>query len=303
MTELELQHLRREKWHLEGEPVRTLEQARDFVDSVGLSLVYPVRPALVVPTLMGAWVGSDKNLPTRQKAFSNPHAQEVEALASRLVQSKSVYEAQLQDETLLLSPSVFPFFYALASDRKPKQPIRSRTRGKASPLTEHLFCKLEERGPLSRHQLQEQLGGALSEAALDRALHELRTALKITRTGNDSKAGDTWDVYYRWAPDAVNEGVRLSDAEALSALISKYLDSVVAATQEEIETVFSAVTSRTRVAEVTRALLAAREFEYTPSESRTLITVARAVNRETSRREDNVTGTAGRRAIRSNRLA
>jgi hypothetical protein len=196
----------------------------------------------------------------------------------RLVRDHSAYEAQWKGETLLLSPAVFPYYYALASDRNPKQPIRSRAQQKASPLSEHLFRKLEEAGPLNRTQLQEQLGGSLSEPALDRALQDLWAALKITRTGHDPKNGDLWDVYYRWAPDAVNEGVRTSDAEALSALISKYLDCVVAATQEEIEGFLSNITSRARVAEVVRALLGAREFAYTPSETRTLITVAHSTS-------------------------
>jgi uncharacterized protein YcaQ len=280
MTELELQHLRREKWQLEGEPVRTIEDAREFVDSVGLCLMYPARPMPLLTTFIGAFVGSERNLPTRQKAFSHPRASEAEALLLRLVREHSVYEAQLNGETLLLSPSVFPYFYALASDRKPKEPIRSRASGKASPLSEHLFRKLEERGPLNRTQLQEQLGGSLSETALDHTLQDLWAALKITRVDHDPKMGDVWDVYYRWAPDAVNQGVRTSDAEALSALISKYLDCVVAATQDEIEAFFSAFTSRARVAEVVRALLAAREFTYTPSETRTLITVAHSSHSE-----------------------
>jgi len=219
------------------------------------------------------------------------------------MQNKFVYEAQIQGETLLLSQSVFPFFYALASDRKPKQSIRSRARGKASPLTEHVFQKLEESGPLNGLQLQERLGGALSEAALDRALQELQTALKVTRTGHDSKTGDTWDVYYRWAPDAVNQGVRMSDAEGLSGLISQYLEGVVAATQEETETVFSAITSRARVSEVIRALLAAREFAYTPSETRTLITVAHAARESEPRKQEGRATESRRRRDRSNQTA
>lgn len=304
MTELELEHLRREKWHLDGEPLRTLEQARDFVDSVGLCLLYPIRPLALLPTFIGACTGSDKNLPSRQKAFANSLARNAEGMLLRLVHSKFIYEAQFQGETLLLSRSVFPYFYALASDRKPKQPIQSRERGKASPLAEHVFRKLEESGPLNLIQLQEQLGGALSQAGLDRALQELHSALKITRTGSDPKTGDTWDVYYRWAPDAVNEGVRMSDAEALSALISKYLDCVVAATQEEIETFFSAITSRARAAEVVRALLAARQFAYTPSETRTLITVAHSENQPQARdRDEDVSVAPLRRPRRSNRSA
>jgi len=273
MTELELQHLRREKWRLDGEPVRTSEEACQFLDSVGLCLLYPARPGILLPTLIGATLGTDQKLPTRQSAFNDPRAKRAEELLQQLVTNRFVFEAQLNRESLLLSPAVFPYYYALASDRKPRQPIRSRVRGQASPLTEHVFSKLDAGGPLSRTQLQEQLRGALSEAALDRALQELSAALKITRVDYDPAAGDMWDVYYRWACEAVNEGVRISDAEALSALISKYLDCTVAATQEEVETFFSAFASRARVAEVVKALLAAREFSYTPSESRTLITV------------------------------
>jgi hypothetical protein len=277
MTELELRHLRREKWRLEGDPIRTIEEAHEFVDSVGMCLTYPTRPMPLLPTFIGAIAGSDQKLPTRKTSLNDPRGTQTEELLARLAREKSVYEAQLQGETLVLSAQVFPYFYALASDRKPKQPIVSRAHAKGSPLSEHLFRKLEEQGPLSRAQLQQQLGGALSEAALDRALQELWTALKVTRVDHNLKAEDRWDVYYRWAPEAVNEGVRLSDAEALSALISKYLDCVVAATQDEIETFFSAITSRTRVAEVVRSLLSAREFTYTPSETRTLITVAHSI--------------------------
>ena len=274
MTELELDHLRREKWRLDGDPVRTIEEARAFMDSVGFCLIYPTRPMPVLPTFVGACIGNDKNLPGRKQSSADPHAREAEGFVTRLISCKTVYEAQIHGDTLLLSPSLFPYFYALASDRKPRQPIQSRDRGKGSPLSEDLFRELEKGGPLNRRQLQEQLGGALSEFGLDRALHELSAALKITRTGHNPETGDMWDVYYRWAPDLVNEGVRTSDAEALSALISKYLDCAIAATQDEVEGFFSPITSRARVAEVVRALLAAREFVYTPSETRTLITVA-----------------------------
>ena len=295
MTELELQHLRREKWRLDGEPIRTLEEGREFVDSAGMCLVYPVRPIPLLPTFVGAVIGGDQKLPSRRNGFADPRTRAAEELLVRLARSKFAFEGRLYGETLLLSPSVFPYYYALVGDRKPRQPIHSRASGKGSPLTEHLFHKLEEKGPLTRGQLQEQLGGALSEPALDRALDELCSALKITAVDHNPKTGDTWDVYYRWTPELVNEGVRTSDAEALSALISKYLDCVVAATQEEVETFFSAMASRTRVAEVVKALLAAREFIYTPSETRTLITVAHSNVRSGAPSRGADTGTLGPR--------
>ena len=273
MTELELQHLRREKWHLDGHAVLTLDGAREFVDSVGMALVYPMRPMPLLPTWFGAVAGSDRNLTERQRTSSDTRAKEADDLLARMLRAKLAFEARFGTEILLVSPTIFPYYYALASDRNPRQPIRSRTRGKGSPLTEHAFRKLEEKGPLTEKQLQELLGKAVTEAAVNRALHELWAALKITRT-NHGVGGDSWDVYYRWATREVEEGVRISDAEALSALISKYLDCVVAATQDDVETFFSSITSRARISEVLRALLAAREFIYTPSETRTLITVA-----------------------------
>ena len=45
MHEQQLQELRREKWRLNGQPIRTLEDAREFIESVGFCLLYPQRPA------------------------------------------------------------------------------------------------------------------------------------------------------------------------------------------------------------------------------------------------------------------
>ena len=53
MHEQQLQELRREKWRLNGRPIRTLEEAREFIDSVGFCLLYPQRPAVLAPTFRG----------------------------------------------------------------------------------------------------------------------------------------------------------------------------------------------------------------------------------------------------------
>ena len=48
MTEEHLLELRRAKWHLKGMPLRTLEDAREFIDSVGFCLMYPMKQPLVL---------------------------------------------------------------------------------------------------------------------------------------------------------------------------------------------------------------------------------------------------------------
>jgi hypothetical protein len=85
MTDPDLSQLRREKWHLDKHPVRTLEDARAFIESVGFCLMYPERPSLLLPTFIGAWAGSDENLPTWQHAFADPRAREATELMVRLL--------------------------------------------------------------------------------------------------------------------------------------------------------------------------------------------------------------------------
>ena len=104
MTEQELRQLRRVKWRLENAaaPMRTLEDAQEFVESVGFATLYPMKPALLAPTFLGAYVGDDANLPTWQHAYSDPRAQEALPLMVRLLRSKSAYEANLFGESNFL---------------------------------------------------------------------------------------------------------------------------------------------------------------------------------------------------------
>ncbi|MGA3349921.1 MAG: hypothetical protein ABSC33_12940, partial [Candidatus Sulfotelmatobacter sp.] len=98
MTDQELQQLRHEKWRLDGKPIRTIEQARTFVEEVGFCLMFPLRPTMPVPTFIGAFVGADDRLPTWQHAYSDPRAAEATDLMVRLLRERSIYEANLFEE-------------------------------------------------------------------------------------------------------------------------------------------------------------------------------------------------------------
>src|SRR5579885_2859946 len=115
---------------------------------------------------------------------------------------------------------------------------------------------------LSTQQLQEALGGSVSLPALDKALTELWSKLRITRVDYDANEGSVWDLLYRWAADPVKEGVGLSVPEALSALVSKYVDCTVAVDQAEMEVFFGNFVARSKVKEAVNALLAARELSF-----------------------------------------
>lgn len=274
MTERELQELRSEKWRVNGRPVRTLEDAQEFIESVGFCLMYPVRPPVLVPTFVGAYVGSGENLPTWQHAFADKRAMEAQDLMVRVLRQKMAYEANLFSETpFLVAASVFPFFYGLVGDRNPRQVPKSGPRSEYSPLAVHTFQAIQKQGPIAKPRLREILGGDLSIAALDRALNELWSKLRITRVDYNPEEGASWDILFRWSPDLVREGMNLSIPEALTALVSKYVDSLVAVEQGEIEEFFSNLIARSRTREAINALLAARELQYVTIGGRTMIQI------------------------------
>jgi hypothetical protein len=264
MTDPELLQARQQKWHLDGQPVRTLDDARAFLESVGFCLMYPMRPAILAPTFIGAWVGADDKLPARQHAYADPRAKEATELMVRTLRDRTAFEAPLIDENnaLMLAASVFPYFYALVGERNPKQAPVSGPRSPYSPLACDAFDIIRRRGPISKTKLGEALGGSVSNAGLDRALGELWAKLRITRVDYTEAEGSVWDELSRWAPELVREGVGISLPEALSALLSKYLECVIAADEGEVEVFLGNFVPRTRVKEAVHALLSARELSF-----------------------------------------
>jgi hypothetical protein len=275
MTDVELLQTRTQKWRLDGQSVRTLDDARAFLESVGFCLMYPARPAVLLPTFVGAWVGSDDKLPMRQHAFSDPRAKEATELMVRVLRDQAAYEAPFSDENnpFLVSASVFPYFYSLVGERNPKQPPVLGPRSPYSPLACDAFELIRRRGPISKSKLGEMLGGSVSNAGLDRALGELWAKLRITRVDYTVEAGSVWDELSRWAPEVVREGVGISVPEALSALVSKYLDCAVAVDEGDVEKFLSNFVPRTRVKEAIHALLSARELSFVHVGSKSLLQV------------------------------
>src|SRR3982074_2214943 len=264
MTEQELHQLRREKWRLNGKPIRTIEDARAFVESVGFCLMYPLRPAQPLPTFIGATIGGEDRLPTWQHAYSDPRTAEATEIMVRLLREGAAFCADSFDENngLLIAASAFPYFYALVGERNPKQAPKAGSRSAYSALACDTFELVRREGPIAKQKMQEALGGSISLAALDKALGELWSKLRITRVDYNPSQGSSWDVLYRWAPEAVKQGIGLSVPEALSGLISKYLEGVIAAEQSELESFFGNFVPRSRVKEAVNALLAARELSF-----------------------------------------
>ena len=263
MTEQDLQELRARKWRLVGSGIKTIEQAREFIDEVGFCLMYPDR-ALAAPSFMGAFVGSAAGLPDAKHAFADPRSQQATELMVRLLREHSAYEINVSPSAdLIVSASIMPYFYSLIADPHPRSAPKLRAQGvRVSKLATDVFSALQNHGPLSKDRLRELVSREMSNAALDRALGELWSILKITRVDYREGEGMLWDVFYRWSPEMIKEAMDISEPEAISALLSKLLETDVAASQDEIEGFLSRVTSRSKVREAINALTAARELSF-----------------------------------------
>lgn len=282
MTSEELHERRRQKWHVDGRPIRTLEAAREFIESVGFCLLFPSSPhpekaqggnsGVLLPSFFAAYAGADEGIPTSSLAFADPRTPEVTELMVRLLRERAAFEANLfAENNFLVAASLFPFFYGLAGERNPRRVPKPGTRSELSPLARDCFEAIRNKGPISKPRLRQALGGALSDAALDHALGDLWSHLRITRVDYRPEEGAFWDVLYRWAPDAVRDGIQISVPEALSALISKYLDCVIAAEASEIEDFLSRMVARSKVREAINALTAARELQLMRIGSKTMV--------------------------------
>src|SRR5207245_9257516 len=79
------------------------------------------------------------------------------------------------------------------------------------------------------------------------------------------------DQMYRWAPGQVNTGQHSSAGQAVSELVSRYLETTIAAEQKDLEEFFSRLVPRSRVTEVVKALLPAREFSFIQVSGKTML--------------------------------
>ncbi len=265
MTSEELHQQRRGKWHVNSAAVRTLPDAQSFLDDVGLCLLYAARPAVLLPTLVGATLGDDANLPVAKKALVDERARPAEVLARRLIQEKAAFASNLfPDNWLLISARAFPYLYALVGERGGKQ---ERT----SPLAQLSWSALQKAGPLTETDLREQLGAEPSITAVERALGEVWMRLRVVPIGDNAAGERQWDTLQHWSPETARAAANISQPAAISALVSQFLEAVVAAEQAEIEEFLSHVAPRSKVREAVHALLAAREFSFVSVGHRTLV--------------------------------
>jgi 23S rRNA pseudouridine2605 synthase len=270
LTSEQLQAARAEKWRQKANPVLTIEEAEAWIASIGISLFLPRKTQLQAPapSFVEAVSGETNATPT-PAAIQNAFDMAIRLTASGAAIPLNLLGAVTEQPDFLASPEALPFIFATRGDRDWKRGPRD----KSSPLVVETWKTLKREGVLTAPELQELLGREVTEAAVLRALSELWGAMRVLPV---YAAGEVtaWELFEANQQKAAQAGGGMAQAMALSALVSLYLDAVIAANSDEIETFLSPLAPRSRIREVVRGIAATRQLGQLTLGSQTLYFIA-----------------------------
>jgi len=249
--------------------LRTLDDAARWLEDIGFCLFLPRHTQLPAPapSFVEACVGKASVTPP-------PDAlREATALGVRLVGERRAVPLNLlgnfsEQPDFLVTPEVLPWVAAIRGDRQWK----SAPGGRTAPIVVRTFEALDREGELTAVQLRETVGHEISEAAALRALMELWTGLRAMPVYAEGEATRWTLLKNRFATELATV-TNTAQTTALSALLSLYLRSAVAATAEEAEIFLSPLTARSRIREVLHGMMATRQLSATTVASQTLLFV------------------------------
>ena len=266
----QLQAARAAHWRQKQSPLLTLDDAQSWLAQHPLCLYLPRAAQLPAPapSFVEACLGS------RQATPGAAAIEQAQELLTRLIASGNVVPLNLlgtvgEQPDFLAHSEALPFVLALRGDADWKHAPQKSSGHKVSPLVLELWKILDQEGALTAAEARETLGRELTEAAVLRALCELWQALRITPVLGEAGQPARWEMLRVRHRGALETGSTTSQVTALSLLVSMYLQSVYAATSEEIEVFLSPVTSRSRVREAVRGLSATRQIHTLSMDAQT----------------------------------
>jgi 23S rRNA pseudouridine2605 synthase len=200
--------------------------------------------------------------------------EQAQGLLTRLIASGTVVALNLlgavgEQPDFLAHSDALPYVLSLRGDKDWKHAPQKSSGHKVSPLVLELWKVLESSGVLTAVAARETLGRELTEAAVLRALCELWQSLRISPLYAEEGQATSWEMLRVRHREALATGGATSQVTAISLLVSMYLQSVYAATSEEIEIFLSPVASRSRVREAVRGLSATRQIHSLSMDAQT----------------------------------
>src|SRR5271157_4368528 len=245
---------------LNGHGTLSLEDARTWIEETGLCLFLPKRQfsSAIAPSFVEAVIGRPDPNPDRKEIAI------AEQLLVRLETDGVAVRLNLlglpgEAPDFVVASWVLPYVYALRGDRDWRRIPQLTGSRQVSQLAVQAYKLLEAGGDTTLSKLTRALGREVTEAAVLRAITELRQQLRIIPVVSAPGQAPLWQLLRQRFQKAIAEGASTSQVTAISVLASIYLQAVIAAPMEDVELFLAPLTARSKVREVLRGLVATRQ--------------------------------------------
>src|SRR5262245_50011007 len=214
--------------------VKTRREAVDFVNEVGVALLFPGE-RLALPDLWSAINGGERDLPKhhhdwalgRTWRWKDDIPDRKEAWYGKIIRGKPAF----------IALSDLPAVYALSSNYGELDDyLEAYADGLMSNEAKTVYEALLAEGPLPTSTLRKatgMTGGGDTARRFERAIAELQADLKIVKSGtsdaNRWKYCYVYDVLLRWLPNLGEEARNYNSRSAMRHLIHRYLQTSIAA--------------------------------------------------------------------------
>lgn len=192
-------------------------------------------------------------------------------MASGSIVGLNLIGAVGEQPDFLASHEILPYVFALRGDRDWKKAPEKWNGRPASPLVQDLWNIVQREGRLTLAQACSALGREVTEAAALRAMNELWQSFRLSPVLQAPGEPALWEPLALHFAAALARGASSSQVTAISVLASTYLQSVYAATAEEVEVFLSPIASRSRTREALRGLSATGQIHSLTLESHTYL--------------------------------
>jgi hypothetical protein len=222
--------------------VRTVEEARAFVEQVGFCHFWPIK-GIETPNLFHAIAGRVRSVPNEH---DDPDISKCWGWKDHALDKRWWYYGKLlRRRATMVSLDLLPYFYALSENYGELDDyLGEYLSGTMTAEAKRIYEALLEHGPLDTIRLRREarLSASSAKSLFERALVELQVGFKVLPIGV-AEAGAwryafKYELLQRHFPELPEQARPIKRSEARRALVLRYLDNVVAAERRMVEKVF-----------------------------------------------------------------
>lgn len=222
--------------------VRTVEEARAFVEEVGFCHFWPIK-GVELPNLFHAIAGRVRPVPMEH---DDPDISKCWGWKDDALDKKWWYYGKfLRRKATFISLKELPYFYALSENYGSLDDyLQEYEDGLLTAEAKAIYEAILEHGPLDTIRLRREarMSAQSAKSAFERALVELQVGLKILPVGIAEAGAWRYAFIYellpRWFPDIPERARAIGRGEAQRHILRRYLQSVVVATPAQVARLF-----------------------------------------------------------------